>query len=151
MNAIEFIKTPFYISQMNEVIPLATINLTAINLRLGQLVIVTLRYIAIFIDTFVFIANQAVNSLFGKFEGKSIDIILLAYALSFAFLMDLFKKEKMTKAKQIEHLEENIERLEGIVGRLEENTNHKLQEMNRKITIIERKVNRLERESKMYQ
>jgi hypothetical protein len=155
MNAIEFVKTPFYIAQFNNVVT----PLTTINLKYNMLV---------FIETLSFITRQTITMLWKKIN-LSPELIVLGvlssiYLASLFGLTDIMEKNLATiryQSEEIENLKKEIICLKKLDKTHEINEHNLLEEVkkyynennetNKKLIAMERKVNRLVKEAKMYE
>lgn len=160
MNAIEFIKTPFYISQMNEIISLTTINLHLLNvIKYAGLIISTLiNFTTMIAQIFITISSEIFNMFFTKADPNLVIIIVGAYSVVMFLILEEHRIKSDDQKQQIENLENKLNYLNKI-ERMRENEEQMIitelkqysQDMNKKISIMEKKIKKFEKDFKLYE
>lgn len=155
MNAIEFLKTPFYISNMNTIMPLTTINLYILNV--SKYVGLLINFAIIIIQTAIFISFEVVNMLTSVLEIELIVYIIGAYSVFMFLLLEDHKNNLEEQTNKMKMLENEINHLKKI-ERMCENDEQILikeirqcnEETNKKFAALEKKIKKAEQILKLY-
>jgi hypothetical protein len=131
MNAIELLKTPFYISKLNMVIPLTKINFYYVNV---------VKFVSIMIHTVVLIKNELFKLLISEAKTETIVYIMCIFGVFMFFVLndklseqtrDIESlKNQLNYLKKMERMREQIDEIRIKDMKLnQEKTNQKLTEM----------------------
>jgi hypothetical protein len=160
MNAIELLKTPFYISQLNMVMPLTKINIFYgdVHKYVASSITAVINFILILTHTTVFMAKQLLNLAFVK---ANTDIVLYVICIFtvFMFLVLNDQKNKLhEQTQQIESLENRINYLKKMERMREEMDESWIQdiklyqqETTKKMVVMDRKIKKFEKDLKIYE
>lgn len=160
MNAIEFLKTPLYISNMNTVVPLTTINLYLIDIfNYARLIVLSLiNFTTLFTQTTQFISTELFKLLISETNTQLI-IIILGACSGFMFLILQEHRNKLNDQTQhIQNLQSQVKYLKKM-ERIYENEEQNLiqdfkryvDETGKKIITLEKKIKKMEKEIKIYE
>lgn len=160
MNAIELLKTPFYISNMNTIVPLTTINLHFLNVfKFTGLIISTLMNFTIIItQTFIFILSELFNMLMKEADTQLVIIIVGAYSVFMFLILDEHRIKLKEQTQQMETIENQLNYLKKM-ERMRENEEQMIiqefkkysEETNKKISTMEKKIKKFEKDLKLYE
>ena len=160
MNAIELLKTPFYISNMNTIVPLTTINLYFMDAcKYAGLIISTLiNFTIILTQTFVFISSEIVNMFFEEADTQLVLIIIGAYSVFMFLILEEHRIQLKEQSQKIETFENQINYLKKL-ERMRENEEQMIiqefkqhsQDINKKISAMEKKMKKFEKDLKLYE
>ena len=162
MNAIEFIKTPFYISYFNNVV----VPLTTIKLRISDIIMIaTKTNTLLLVKKLASTVKGNINLFIGKINLLSVTTILgfvlIMYFIILKLLadsLDTISNKLKTQSEEIEYLkkenislkkEDKLRELKELLL-LEEIKTYNT-ESNKKFQNFEKKLRKLIRESEMYQ
>ncbi len=160
MNAIELLKTPFYISQLNMVIPLTKINIFYgdIYKYVAPTITSVINFISILSHTTVFMAKELFGLVFVKANTEIVLYIMCIFTV-FMFLVLNDQKNKLDdQTQQIKSLENRINYLKKM-ERMREEMDETLikdiklyqQETNKKMVVMDRKIKKFEKDLKIYE
>ena len=160
MNAIELLKTPFYISNMNTIVPLTTINLYFMDAcKYAGLIISTLiNFTIILTQTFVFISSEIFNMFFEEADTQLVLIIIGAYSVFMFLILEEHRIQLKEQSQKIETFENQINYLKKL-ERMRENEEQMIiqefkqhsQDINKKISAMEKKMKKFEKDLKVYE
>ena len=160
MNAIELLKTPFYISNMNTIVPLTTINLYFMDAcKYAGLIISTLiNFTIILTQTFVFISSEIFNMFFEEADTQLVLIIIGAYSVFMFLILEEHRIQLKEQSQKIETFENQINYLKKL-ERMRENEEQMIiqefkqhsQDINKKISEMEKKMKKFEKDLKLYE
>lgn len=160
MNAIELLKTPFYISNMNTIVPLTTINLYFMDAcKYAGLIISTLiNFTIILTQTFVFISSELFNMLLSEADTQLVVIIIGAYSVFMFLILEEHRIQLKEQSQKIETFENQINYLKKL-ERMRENEELMIiqefkqhsQDINKKISAMEKKMKKFEKDLKLYE
>ena len=160
MNAIELLKTPFYISNMNTIVPLTTINLYFMDAcKYAGLIISTLiNFTIILTQTFVFISSEIFNMFFEEADTQLVLIIIGAYSVFMFLILEEHRIQLKEQSQKIESFENQINYLKKL-ERMRENEEQMIiqefkqhsQDINKKISAMEKKMKKFEKDLKLYE
>ena len=160
MNAIELLKTPFYISNMNMIVPLTTINLHFLNVfKFTGLIISTLmNFTIIFTQTFIFILSELFNMLMKEADTQLVIIIIGAYSVFMFLILDEHRIKLKEQTQQMETIENQLNYLKKM-ERMRENEEQMIilefkkysEETDKKISTMEKKIKKFEKDLKLYE
>ena len=160
MNAIELLKTPFYISNMNTIVPLTTINLYFMDAcKYAGLIISTLiNFTIILTQTFVFISSEIFNMFFEEADTQLVLIIIGAYSVFMFLILEEHRIQLKEQSQKIETFENQINYLKKL-ERMRENEEQMIiqefkqhsQDINKKISAMEKKMKKFEKDLKLYE
>ena len=160
MNAIELLKSPFYISRLNMVIPLTKINLfyaDIYNYAAAQFAAVT-KFATVLALTTIFIAKELLKLAFVKANTEIVLYIMCIFSV-FMFLVLNNQSNKLNEqTQQIESLESRINYLKKMERMREEMDQAWIKdiqlykkETTNKMAIMDRKIKKFEKDIKMYE
>ena len=160
MNAIEFLKTPFYISQFNMVMPVTKINLGNVNIYsyVATPTRAVIEFISVLAYTSAFMAEQLLKIVFVEANTDMVLYIMCVFTV-FMFLVLNDQKNKLNEqTEQIESLENRINYLKKMERMREEMDEMWIQdikmyqqETTKKIVTMDRKLKKLEKDLKAYE
>jgi hypothetical protein len=160
MNAIELLKTPFYISQLNTVIPLTKINLFYADIYnyVAEQFIVVKKFMTILTYTSVFITKELLKLAFVKANTEILLYIMCIFSVFMFLVLNNQSNKLIEQTQQIESLESRINYLKKM-ERMREETDqawikdiklYKKETIN-KMAIMDRKIKKFERDLKIYE
>ncbi len=160
MNAIELLKTPFYISQLNVVMPLTKINIFYgdIYKYVSTSITSIINFISILAHTTIFMAKELLGMVFVEANTEIVLYIMCVFSV-FMFLVLNDQKNKLhEQTHQINSLENRINYLKKMERMREEMDEAWIQDIklyqkdtNKKMVVMDRKIKKFEKELKIYE
>jgi hypothetical protein len=131
MNAIELLKTPFYISKLNMVIPLTKINFYFTNV---------VKFVSIMIHTVVLITNELLKLLISEAKTETIVYIMCILGVFMFFVLNDKLSEQTRDIESLKNQLNYLKKMERMRDEIDEirikdlkfnqeKTNQKLAEM----------------------
>jgi hypothetical protein len=160
MNAIELLKTPFYISQLNTVMPLTKINIFYVdiyNYAAAQFAVVK-KIMTIFAYTSVFITKELLKLAFVKANTEIVLYIMCIFSVFMFLVLNNQSNILNEQTQQIESLEGRINYLKKMERMREEMDQAWIKdiklykkETTNKMALMDRKIKKFEKDIKMYE
>jgi hypothetical protein len=157
MNAIELLKTPFYISNMNNIIPLTKINIFYSNYA-SEFLTSSMQFISILTHTTTFVAQKLVSLAFLELNTEIVLYIMCIFTIFMLLVLNDHKNSLNQQTRQIESLESRINYLKKMERMREELVESWIQDIklyqkqtNNKFAFMDRKIKKIEKDLKIYE